>query len=555
MGFLVFWLAIDKPKTKFALALPGEISNGWIPLKGYVWTDTVGWLNFNYKNKGGYCVNAGGAVDAAKTICSSDLDCPSGYACGYWVAVNENSGELDGYAWSEHVGWVAFRKTGFCLNAENNPDYKLPCEENGDCDSGNCNKDYVNPPNNDFLAHCSGGGASSNALACYDKNDRKFYGWGRVLSLSSNVASYDSGWVKLDGTSYGVEVIDKPSGDFDSNGLPHGGGTWGDLTGWAWSGSPVAYKNALGWFSFNCANTTCASSNYKITGQPDGMSRLTLQRLDGNDSDSIKVDWVIPVYGASSYDVWRKEEAGTYQNLTSGILSNTFTDTGLDLFTQYNYVVRACNIFGCSRSTVGTITTSPIERVGDFKATPICITNDSPATSYVDLFWGKPNIVNGSFVSIGSYQLEYCQTDATRGKACAETDWQPVVANCDNLNSESTSCREILTQATGRLKSQNFFVYRLRAKGQSGTCSGNGQLCGRDSDCLNGGTCGNFRPAGTCVGGANNGARCSDNSGCPNNSEDENDKGSCEIFASTWAFSNVFRVCPVDSAYQEKRPN
>lgn len=509
MGFLVLGWFVERGQTKVALALPGSVSDGWIPLRGWAWSDTVGWLDFNYKGRGGYCVNASGATNNQK--CDNDGDCQSGYTCGYWVAVNQNNGLLDGYAWNEHVGWVSFTRTGFC-----NEDYTKPCEGSNQCPSGEtCSFAYSNPPE---ASGCLGG-----AWACYNQTEKKFYGWGRVLSLASRVGVTDAGWLKLNpavgGVDYGWDVSG-PTNDVnndqldDSSGLPVGGAPWGEVSGWAWNGA--SQSQGLGWFSANCQNTgTCAASNYQLSGRPDEIGGLVLRRVDGQDSRGLALSWTTPVYGAAYYEVWRKNNAGAYERILSNFFSHSYNDLNLNLFTNYSYVARACNVFACSRSSVVSFVTSPIDELTlSFRATPICAT-DVAGQSFVDLSWSAPQIVAASGVVLANYEIEYCQTDASKGQNCV--DWQPAAAACNNVNAGALSCREILT-AGDRGRSQNFFVYRLRAVGDRGGCVGGAQA---GSDCVSDSDCG---------------------------------EGVCQVYKSGWTHSSPIRVCPVDSAYQERRP-
>lgn len=515
MGFLVLGWFAERGQTKIALALPGSVADGWIPLRGWAWSDTVGWLDFNYKSKGGYCVNAAGETNNQK--CDNDSVCPSGYTCGYWVAVNQDNGVLGGYAWSYNVGWVSFTRTGFC-----NDDYRRPCEGSSQCPIGEaCNLTYSDPP--------EASGCPLGAWACYKADEQKFYGWGRVLSLASASLATDAGWVKLNpavaGVDYGLRVVG-PVNDSnndqldDSNGLPIGGAPWGDIAGWAWNGA--SQNQGLGWFSANCQNTdTCAASNYKLSGRPDDIAGVQLQRADGQDSHSLKLSWTTPTYAANLYEIWRQDNAGVYNRVLSNFSGDNYKDINLDLFTNYAYVVRACNVFSCSRSGVVALRTSPIDDTTlNLQATAIC-SAPVDGQSFVDLAWGRPDIVEASGVNLTAYEIQYCQTDVNKGQDCA--DWHAAAAACNNVTDGALSCREVLT-AGDRGRSQNFFVYRLRAVGDSGTC----------------------------YGGTNPGADCVDASVCGVDADGV--AGVCQIYRSSWAYSSAFRICPVDSAYQERRP-
>ena len=215
-----------------------------------------------------------------------------------------------------------------------------------------------------------------------------------------------------------------------------------------------------------------------------------------------------------------------YQRLSTNIQNiNTYNDRNLQLFVKYEYIARACNVFACSRSSVGSLQTSPIDLVANIKATPICSTNNAVPTSYVDFDWTKPNIVNWSGVNITSYQIQYRLVNPGEVLSdCVGGTWTTAAPACDNPaynNQTKQSCRESLTEANNRYQHRKeFHVYRLRAVGDRGSC----------------------------VGGSNDGTACTSNAQCTGG-------GTCQIYVSSWACTKAFRVCPVESSYQEQRPN
>lgn len=550
IGFLVLWLSADLPKTKLALAVPGSIDQGWVPLRGYAWvgapnacTGTAcgtnpspSWISFNYKDSGsgGYCVNSSGTPQSPNQTCVSDSDCALNYSClAYWVAVNETTGKLDGYAWSDNVGWI-----NFGLNDSDVPAGILPATCNGVCATGACGV-------------CSCG-------ACYNKTQRKFYGWARVLSEADNNTVYDTGWIRLgdlviSGADYGLTAIGE-----NSSGDPTGNAPWGDLLGWSWNGANANIgsnsTSGLGWLSFNCDNPTaggCANSAYKVTGRPDALGTLKITRIKGDESHGLNVDWSngYPAYGATTYEVWRYngqcydngqaigEDCDTnaycsrgtcnlglpYEAKATTTSGYVYDDRPLNLYVTYKYIARSCNIFACAKTAAGSLQTSPIDIIGNFKATPICAATAGQPASYVDMAWGNPYIVSFSGVSVDHYELKYCQVGAGgRAGDCQDADWLNPAADCVTLGANKTSCREILNSASGRYQSKDFYVYRLRAVGDKGTC----------------------------IGGDNDGKECPLND-CALGG------GVCDLYKSSWAFSNngnPFRICPVGTTYQEQRP-
>lgn len=531
IGFLVFWLSFDLPKTKRVLADLPIINGTWIPLRGYAW---VGSPNAC----GGATEPACGANPSPSWIsfnCRNDNTCynsATNAGHDYWVAVNKDTGELNGYAWSDNVGWID-----------------------------------VNPADIDIMSAglettCSSGCDTNSCSACYNQTERKFHGWARILSEADNVSAYDNGWISLDniiisGTDYGLSVINE--NDSRVSGDPKGGVPWGDLSGWAWNGANANIgsnsTSGIGWVSFNCNNNGaggCASS-YRVTGRPEDLGVLKIERIKGNESYGLNINWSTgyPAYGATSYEVWRQngqcyengqpitpnEDCDAHAYCSRGTCNlslpydtkwtvasgSSYDNEPLNLFVTYNYTVRACNIFGCSKTSSRPLKTSPIEHVRNFKATPICATPETAQTSYVDMTWNKPYVVSFSGAVLTEYDLEYCQLDVT-GDISKCATWTPAVADCAspitfaNINTQSPyNCREKLTGT--RAQSKDFYVYRVRGVADRGTC----------------------------LGGDNDGKECPLNNCAPGG-------GTCDSYKSTWAFSNTFRVCPVGTSYQEQRP-
>lgn len=580
IGFLVWWLSFDLPQTNRALAgVPGAISDGWIPLQGYAWVGapnsciglacgenpSPSWISFNCRNTN-VCV--GGINDGR--VYSTEVSCEcSGGSCqsscvnsNYWVAVNENNGKLDGYAWSDNVGWIDFNPSWADIISAG-----LDTTFYGNCENG-CNS------------------PGDNCSACYSKTARKFYGWARVVSEADNISSaYDTGWIRLsdsivNGIDYGLKVVGEADGGVSSN--PKGGAPWGDLLGWSWNGASLT--NGLGWISFNCNSINaggCASAyQYQVSGRPDQLGILQITRVDGDANQALNVNWANPAYGATWYDVWRQSGRCSYggnpvieecnpaycrsavcsgtpkrchfgalpwgsgcsssadcygscdtsliydikTTLTSG---TSYQDRPLALYVDYNYIVRSCNIFGCAKTSVQNLRTTPVGVIANFVVEPICAATAN--SSRMEISWRKPTI-SSAFIDIGGnltkYELEYCQTDINGDVSKCGTNWTPAAASCDSLAITGSTlnpfkCSENILSSDARYGSKDFYIYRVRGVADKGTCTG----------------------------GTNDGASCNTNADCNSNI--------CDLFKSGWSFSNngkPVRICPVSSSYKEERP-
>lgn len=65
-----------------AVPQPTMSQGAGVPLTGYAWSDTIGWIDLS-------CQNTGGS------------------SCGTWGIYVSDTGALSGYAWSENIGWVS----------------------------------------------------------------------------------------------------------------------------------------------------------------------------------------------------------------------------------------------------------------------------------------------------------------------------------------------------------------------------------------------------------------------------------------------------------------
>ena len=141
-------------------------------------------------------------------------------AIDYRVVLNEATGFLSGYAWSENIGWIKFNPAG----------------------------PYPSAPNYSACVNLPG---TSGEVCQADLADNQMGGWARVCSAAANPdctggANPNSGgwdgWIKLRGLDYGLSLIDSFPNLLGNPCCSK------DVLGWSWG------ENVVGWLSFNRRN-------------------------------------------------------------------------------------------------------------------------------------------------------------------------------------------------------------------------------------------------------------------------------------------------------------
>jgi|GEM_PF-4563620 len=596
IGFLVLGLAHDRPRAKWALALPGDTADGWVPFRGWAWSDTVGWISLSYKNDGGRCARDSDGQSGDK--CAADGSCPSGYSCQkYWVAVNENTGVLDGYAWSEHLGWIAFRRPGFCAG-----DFKRPCDSDNQCGGDDCKRDNDNdkPPgygdnNNLWASACkSDCGPETSCSACWDGwvgNEKRFYGWGRILSLASSNDTYDAGWLLLSAhqpsDNFNVFVGLKPiladaeSADRDNGALlPKGRNntTWGDLKGWAWNGDD--HEQGIGWVSFNCLNNdSCAKSDYRVGLRPDKIGAASAERLTGSDSDTIRIGWGNNVYGATWYEVWRQNDQCYFKNQATGDHCSDLDkrycsravchDDDNQCYFKNQATGDSCNqdsdcpSSSCQNADYQKVPDSDSRLAGDTY-------DDANLQLFVDYHYvvracnafacSRSAIVKRRTSPLeaarGLKAVPICSTDQV-GASYLDLSWnRPNIVSFANAQVDYYDIEYCYVSA-GKSAADCATDAWSQADADCRRPDYNGQAAQSCREALTGDRYDRRRDftvyrlravadRGSCQGGGNDGADCDVDSDCPD--------GRCDFYKSSWAATDAFRICPVSSDFEEQRP-
>lgn len=549
LAFFSFKEFSKKPLSANAMAgVPGNI-----PLRGWLWTDTVGWIELNGlsrdNNPYGITVSDTGNFDA------------------------------NSWAWSDTVGWVAFFRPRVCSNNSS-----IICTNDADCGSENYCSPVSVPNDADssaFFNYCPSCNSLENCSACYRSSDRKIYGWVYVLSMGKK-----QGWIKLNGSNYGVSILPEDTLDKDIvKTASIGKSTWGDFIGWAWGwgeGASGNLKPGIGWVSFNCANqSSCGDSNYFVTGRPQRPTITSVGPTVDAESTSITVKWQATL-GAREYQLYRREGHCTnigdanfltatscnsgaalptgcsicqmdevFQPAVNGSgarlitpsleINNTIESAPpakpLELGINYYYILRACNMFGCSLSNEAMTMLNRVGVIDNLSITPTCSSADGPK---VELTWNQPKIAKPNdaptFLQfLDYYQVQYCILDATLNKETC--NWLPAGGTCSDseaaghcndqpclnkvsafkCNSNSSDCyynhqvgncgggscqgkiasiKCIDNNAVLSSKKTNYHIYRIRLLASEAypdkRCSGgdkNNSTCTANSDCVVNGQC------------------------------------------------------------------
>jgi len=218
-------------------------------LFGWAWADTFGWLSLNSDN----CKYLG--CDVTSGLCQDN----GNYYVQISADTDESSDNLEGWAWSDKVGWVCFGSS---------------CDPVNICRfaSGSCNgADYGT------LSPTYGWRA---LVESKDENPAVFKGWAKITALK------DDGWLSLNcqndelatggycGTSqHGLTVIEKDIGCKDSGSSKKAK----VLSGFAWNNQ--GNEAGLGWVSFD--PTIAELQPWLQTKYSDIYSRTGVRSLTG----------------------------------------------------------------------------------------------------------------------------------------------------------------------------------------------------------------------------------------------------------------------------------
>ncbi|MEK7520130.1 MAG: hypothetical protein AAB581_02725, partial [Patescibacteria group bacterium] len=174
-------------------------------MRGWAWSDTIGWISFNSQN----CDTDFDQIMDNDDFLDTGSHDPAPPQCpplgtimpNYGAHLNLSTYELSGYAWNENVGWITFEKTI-----------------------------AGTPPGTPY-------NGPESYMAKLDTVTGDFKGWARAVSCPDSACDTDSewGWIKLSGIAMNNETYEV-------------GNSVNELIGWAWGGS------VLGWISMHAQN-------------------------------------------------------------------------------------------------------------------------------------------------------------------------------------------------------------------------------------------------------------------------------------------------------------
>lgn len=196
-----------------------------LELNGYAWSENIGWISLN-------CLTGG---TGQSNICSIS---------NYKVSVSSN-GTLNGYAWSPNIGWIRFN-----FNSISEPQY--PSGRGTVAESASLNGTYPNFSSRGWIRACAG----------TDSND-----WCGNTNINPMSGNWD-GWISLRGTG-------------DISGISEYGFTTGNF------GSPqyVWGGDVIGWVDF---------SSHLTFYEPPNITGLGCTIPDGQGSCNGNLTWTMP---------------------------------------------------------------------------------------------------------------------------------------------------------------------------------------------------------------------------------------------------------------------
>ncbi|MCD6435018.1 MAG: hypothetical protein J7L15_01300 [Clostridiales bacterium] len=207
-------------------------------LSGFAWSSNIGWISFNSTD----CDNNG------SIYLGTPAGCPVNGTVffDYGVYINNNTGDISGFAWSENVGWISFNRENYCESGVN---IGKTCANSGDCDGKICGGDSAGKTGDPLYSPYN---STTGTIAKYNAGTHVIDGWAKILSMG------DDGWISFNCSNNGGSC-----GTSDYKVIANV--TNSELEGWAWNGNND--DSGIGWISFNSNNSDSGGGNYKVEAQ------------------------------------------------------------------------------------------------------------------------------------------------------------------------------------------------------------------------------------------------------------------------------------------------
>ncbi|NCN25112.1 hypothetical protein GW935_00425 [Candidatus Falkowbacteria bacterium] len=474
-------------------ALPDSTTSA--PLRGYVWTDTIGWIRM---------WNTGKGYGVAVSNCFNDT-------CDF---------ATDSWAWSDNVGWIAFFNYTGSLNPNCGVGSTWAKFNKATRELSGCayvlsmgSEGWIslnNDPSYYVYAIDSGEGLPEDWGVYSDPQRGKLsgYAWSGCKFSDNTEKGCGLGWLSFKGVGYVV------------NGRP-------DLTipSTELVKDDESHKIKISWSpAFGANYYQVYRKNRKCVGGSNNGNACTLKKdcvtacvSDGGDpavwtcqGSSISCssgDWSNCIGSCNEVSGNATNDFGLISSKT-GFQSYTFTDSnngnGLDVGYTYHYAVNSCNILACVSSDVFSRQTSVLE-ITSLNLRTVCSDKDAPSEAKVYLTWTYFNADPSNFpVNTGGFDVQRCKADVNG--VCLE-GWQ----------GRGQTAVEYFTDTLANNDRFIYFKYRVRVYSSTTMCSSNGVT------------------------------------GCTLNQLCDNGNGTCYFTVSSWAESTPVKACADASGYQEVR--
>ena len=272
----------------------GGEGSGEMPTQAY---EGTGWWSLNNID----CdTNDSGAVDAADT---PNPACPSGAVAKYGVNIPKGDGNLFGYAWSEHYGWMSFNAADV-----------TGCPSGGTCAArreGNALRGWarIMSIKTDLGQNNSGGWSGWVALSSQDlAGATASFGVTVAGSALSGFAYSDElGWINFSGASIVQPLTLRICRDTDGDGNGCGNNTPVD-------GSTISLNNPTTFSACLTPTDDCSDPTSQAVGTTWTTSqagRLPVSPTNGNTTTAtpvagdavagIKIEAIVPSYAPKSF--------------------------------------------------------------------------------------------------------------------------------------------------------------------------------------------------------------------------------------------------------------